>query len=48
VLSGTFEDQQELHQVLRGVQELGLTLVSVEQTQNNLEDVFVRLIEGGA
>jgi ABC-2 type transport system ATP-binding protein len=48
VLSGTFEDQQELHQVLRGIQELGLSLVSVKQTQNDLEDVFVRLIEGRA
>ena len=46
ILSGAITEQARLHEVLGIIRELGLPLVSVERVAADLEEVFVRLVEG--
>jgi ABC-2 type transport system ATP-binding protein len=44
LLSGPVKDQASLYHLLEQLQALNLTLLSVNQTEPNLEEVFIRLI----
>jgi ABC-2 type transport system ATP-binding protein len=45
IISGNISDQEQLHRILARVHGLGLTLLSVERAEPDLEDVFVKLLE---
>ena len=45
MISGEIADQDHLYRVLQEVREMGLSLVSVERGDPDLEDVFVKLLE---
>ena len=45
VLSGVIDDQASLYQALDKLRKLGLSLLSVQKAEPNLEEVFVRLME---
>jgi ABC-2 type transport system ATP-binding protein len=45
IISGDIVEQDRLHEVLRGIQEQGLPLLSVERSEPDLEEVFVKLLE---
>jgi ABC-2 type transport system ATP-binding protein len=45
-LSGVIGDQDALHALLAQVRALGVPLVSVARAEPDLEEVFVKLVEG--
>jgi len=45
LLSGPVEDQASLYHLLEHIRALNLTLLSVNQTEPNLEEVFIRLLD---
>jgi ABC-2 type transport system ATP-binding protein len=47
ILSGAIADQAALHSHLTKVYDLSLPLLSVTRIEPNLEDVFMRLVDGG-
>ena len=47
VLTGPIDDQASLHHILEHLRALNLTLLSVNQTEPNLEEVFIRLVNTG-
>ena len=48
VLSGPIADQETLYRILGRLRELGLALLAAQRVEPDLEEVFVRLLEGSA
>jgi ABC-2 type transport system ATP-binding protein len=48
LLTGPIDDQASLYHLLEHLRALNLTLLSVNQTEPNLEEVFIRLVDTGA
>jgi ABC-2 type transport system ATP-binding protein len=48
ILTGTVGSQEELYRILERLRQQSLPLLAVNRVEANLEEVFVRLVEGGS